>query len=335
MELSLFSGDNQDGWIFRVERYFLLNRLSEAHMLEATIIGLEGDALSWFQWENQRRPITSWMTLKTLLLRFRTVPVGSTTEEWLSVTQDSTVKEYCVRWEALASRVPGVPERILEGSFVKGLKKEIKGPLHILQPVGLAQIMETAQRIEEVHQLVATGPHPRLSCPKSIPNPISIPCFPLSWVSSKSSSTMPSATLYTAAPPSSTTIKLSTQLKQPPVRRLTEAEYQDKRARDVCFKCDKKFHRGHKCEQKFLQVMLMMDDEEPTLSFDSPPLTPNSSEEEATEETLATLSLNSLVGISSTHTMKLAGKIGQQQVTVLIDSGATHNFISTEVVKAT
>lgn len=52
------------------------------------------------------------------------------------------------------------------------------------------------------------------------------------------------------------------------------------------------------------------------------------------EETLATLSLNSLVGISSTYTMKLAGQIAGRPVTVLIDSGATHNFISTEVVAA-
>ena len=68
LDLPLFSGDNPDGWIFRAERYNLLNRLSEEHMLEAAIIGLEGDALTWFQWEHQRRPILSWATLKQLIL---------------------------------------------------------------------------------------------------------------------------------------------------------------------------------------------------------------------------------------------------------------------------
>ena len=59
MELPLFSGDNPDGWVYKTERYFLLMHLTEAQMLETAIIGLDGDALTWFQWENQRRPITS------------------------------------------------------------------------------------------------------------------------------------------------------------------------------------------------------------------------------------------------------------------------------------
>ncbi|XP_062085564.1 uncharacterized protein LOC133791660 [Humulus lupulus] len=334
MELPLFSGDNPDGWIFRVKRFFLLNRMPEEHMLEAAIIGLEGDALSWFQWENQRRPITSWMALKTLLLlRFHTVAVGSTAEEWLSVVQETTVKDYRLKWETLASRVSGVPEHILEGSFVKGLKEEIKGPLHILQPVGLAQIMETTQRIEEGQQLLLSGPNVKVPAAKPTPGNTSFPRYPPFF----SSRSLPPATSFgssSTAPSSTTGAKLSPPIKQPQVRRLTEAEYQDKRARGVCFRCDKKFHRGHECEQKTLQVMLIMDEEDSSPTLESPPATPDSSSEDTTEETLATLSLNSLVGISSAHTMKLAGKIGQQQVTVLIDSGATHNFISSGVVRA-
>lgn len=50
-----------------------------------------------------------------------------------------------------------------------------------------------------------------------------------------------------------------------------------------------------------------------------------------TDETLATLSLNSLVSITSVNTMKLAGRIGQQPG---IDKGAIHSVISTNMVKA-
>uniref|UniRef100_A0A803P2L5 Retrotransposon gag domain-containing protein n=1 Tax=Cannabis sativa TaxID=3483 RepID=A0A803P2L5_CANSA len=151
-------GDNPKGWVYRAERYFLICRLTEPMMLETAIVGLDGDALTWFQWENQRRPINSWETLKHLLLhRFRAVPIGSPSEEFLSITQTSTVRDYRLKWEALASRVPGVPEHILEGSFMKGLKDHIRGSLHILQPMGLAQIMDAAQRIEDGNQLFSTG----------------------------------------------------------------------------------------------------------------------------------------------------------------------------------
>ena len=43
--------------------------------------------------------------------------------------------------------------------------------------------------------------------------------------------------------------------------------------------------------------------------------------------------LNSLVGLTTPGTMKLKGEIRGQKVVVLIDCGATHNFISWELVK--
>lgn len=43
--------------------------------------------------------------------------------------------------------------------------------------------------------------------------------------------------------------------------------------------------------------------------------------------------LNSVVGIDNPKTMKLAGHIGEERVVVMVDQGATHNFLSPKVVE--
>lgn len=46
------------------------------------------------------------------------------------------------------------------------------------------------------------------------------------------------------------------------------------------------------------------------------------------------VSLNSVIGLSNPKTMKMLGLIGEKQVVVMIDPGATHNFISLETMGA-
>lgn len=74
LDMPLFDGEDPDGWILRVERYFSFYRLSEEEKMEAAIVGMEGEALSWYQWEHRRRPIRVWAELRELLLKqFRPV----------------------------------------------------------------------------------------------------------------------------------------------------------------------------------------------------------------------------------------------------------------------
>lgn len=53
---------------------------------------------------------------------------------------------------------------------------------------------------------------------------------------------------------------------------------------------------------------------------------------EGAENQVVEVSLNSVVGLTSPKTLKLAGEINNQKVVVLIDNDASHNFISNELV---
>ncbi|TXG60604.1 hypothetical protein EZV62_015177 [Acer yangbiense] len=100
--------------------------------------------------------------------------------------------------------------------------------------------------------------------------------------------------------------------------------------------CDEKWSPGHKCKKKKLNVLITYDEEdkeepeEAPVMVDEPVL-------EATEISKFTeaveVSLNSVVGLTTPKTMKMKGIVCQQQVVILIDPGATHNFISANLVQ--
>lgn len=60
----------------------------------------------------------------------------------------------------------GLPIEVLESTFIKGLKPEVKAELRVMRPSGLGQIMELAQLIEDrdtVVKGVKQGSGPRAS----------------------------------------------------------------------------------------------------------------------------------------------------------------------------
>lgn len=148
LDMPVFDGDDPDGWILRVERYFAFYRLTEDEMLEAVGLAMDGEALRWFQWENKRRPIRRWVDLKSFILRqFRSINGGSLYEQWLSTTQTTTVGEYRRRFIETASPLDRVSEDVLLGQFIHGSKKR-------LNPVNLKQAIELAVRVEEKQRVV-------------------------------------------------------------------------------------------------------------------------------------------------------------------------------------
>lgn len=112
---------------------------------------------------------------------------------------------------------------------------------------------------------------------------------------------------------------------------MTEEEAAKRREKGLCYRCDEKFTRGHRCKNKQLNVVLLCEDSEEADEMEEG----ETQEEEAiivseapSSSTLMALSMQSIVGISKGKTMKLVGTIKGQEVMILIDSGASHNFIS-------
>ncbi|GKD00823.1 hypothetical protein Tco_1171097 [Tanacetum coccineum] len=51
----------------------------------------------------------------------------------LGITQDGTARDYVVLFERLAYQLVGVPEPVLEGTFISGLKPELRAYVRVMQ----------------------------------------------------------------------------------------------------------------------------------------------------------------------------------------------------------
>ncbi|KAJ1389211.1 hypothetical protein SESBI_38486 [Sesbania bispinosa] len=107
-----------------------------------------------------------------------------------------------------------------------------------------------------------------------------------------------------------------------PWRRLTDAEVQDRHSKGLCFKCDEKFHVGHRCKSK--QFFLLMPDDD---NLDPDPISPFVPLENTPPNPCPPspdhfyLSLGTMMGDFNPRTLRLMGHIHGQLVTVLVDPG--------------
>lgn len=302
------------------------------------VVALEGDALRWYLWENKRHPIRRWSDLKDFILRqFRSSTGGSLYEQWLATVQTTTVAEYRRMFIETAAPLERISEEILMGQFLNGLKEDVKAEVRMLNPLSLEQAMELALRVEEKNKatrwrkpsfgFVRTRSY-AFSTRSSIPtagqtfgNQTS-PNSVRSWVTGIGDS----VSSVNMANSSGLSNKSTTEVK-----RLTEKELQEKRSKGLCFRCDDKWSIGHRCKKRELSVLLM-DDEDGADDQSSEP--PSPTEEIPPEVKVhSEVSLNSVIGLTNPKTMKLRGFIGNGEVVVMIDPGATHNFVSLEKVK--
>ncbi|KAL0297786.1 UNVERIFIED_CONTAM: Retrovirus-related Pol polyprotein from transposon.6 [Sesamum radiatum] len=97
------------------------------------------------------------------------------------------------------------------------------------------------------------------------------------------------------------------------------------------FNCDEKFGPGHRCKAK--QFMLLLSDDPPDFFDSCPDLedVPLSLEAALTDGVLFQLSPAAVSGSSSPRTLCLRGLIRGHAVSVLIDSGNSHNIIQPRV----
>lgn len=113
------------------------------------------------------------------------------------------------------------------------------------------------------------------------------------------------------------------------VKRMFDTEWQTRREKGVCFRYDEKYTLGHQCKNWELRVLLVQEDEEFGKKWRGGCCGLSAMRDGRSVE----LSLNSVVGLIAPSTMKVRGAVGSKEVVILVDCGATHNFLSLDLIR--
>ena len=114
---------------------------------------------------------------------------------------------------------------------------------------------------------------------------------------------------------------------------MTPKQLDERREKGLLFNCDIKYSKGHKCNDKKLFYIDCEEEEPKEEEASQEEVTSEDIKEATSEEITPTIYCHALDGISTPKNVKIEGYINNKKVTMLIDSGSTHNFIHCKLAK--
>lgn len=230
IEFPKFDGTELRSWIYKCNQFFQLDEIADPQRVKLAAIHLEGKALLWHQTLAKRcnNVLPGWdKYVEALTVRFGDI-YDDPMADLKALKQVGSVQDYHDTFDALTSRL-NLPEEYLLSCYLGGLEDDIQlsvrmfAPKSIQQALCLAKLQEaslSAKKTKNSHK------------PPLLPTP----------QYNKQYTPPPKANTSTHQPTTTTT---NTNR-----RTLTPAEFNDKRAKNICFWCDERYTPGHKCKGK-------------------------------------------------------------------------------------
>ncbi|KAL4565386.1 hypothetical protein LXL04_029478 [Taraxacum kok-saghyz] len=332
VKLPLFEGSDTRGWITKAELYFKVHNTPSSQKLYLSQMCMDGSALHWFTNLLIRHPNTTWEDLRTKLLhRFSGTCFRNAHEALGSLYQEGGVEEYISDFEELSALIPNQSEEQSIGWYLRGLKPEIRNWVRTLYPLTCDQAMDFSRNIE-----LAMGMYISKATykPRSHTTTVSLPQYS---APSHSRPTPPSnftsPTTFKPQPNFGPNLnraqdKTPLTIRSPITRNLSKQDWEDRRRKGLCFSCGMKYTPLHKCADGSLRILLLPDDDDLDTSGDSPSDEPPDNDLPPDSEYSALESWGLPPTANRTFsTIKIAGEINGLPALILVDSGATHNFI--------
>lgn len=311
-----FNGEDPIEWVEEAEFYFEMYQTPEMYKSRMASMSFMGDAREWYRSFKIANPFPPWPILVDEVLSFFSNSRGKPIDEFKRVHQVGKVEEYIRAFLKAKTRLFCKTqidhEEFYLGCFISGLKEEIKNTIDLFDPSTLNQAFDYARKIETTLEGAAKRN---------------------SYHSKPPFSSQPKLLKYNegGAP------KWSEGQNQSNRKTGNPLTIEQKKALGLCFRCNEKYHVGHKCSGRGLHA-IQADSSETESEEEGPvePIVEEAEEEHAgngeEEQGIITMCTPNSKN-SRNYTIIIKGRVEQVPVCCFIDSGSTHSFIHPAIVQ--
>ncbi|PNY13662.1 retrotransposon-related protein [Trifolium pratense] len=358
VKLPLFDGEDPVAWITRAEIYFDVQNTVDEMRVKLARLSMEGSTIHWFNLLMETEDDLSWEKLKrALIARYGGRRLENPFEELSTLKQRGTVEEFVESFELLSSQVGRLPEEQYLGYFMSGLKPQIRRRVRTLNPRNRMEMMRIAKdvegelkddddddaerRLDKKNHFERMGLRDWAGSVRNKNGSQSKDTMRLSNAGGSYPNSKMGSTASNASSSMSSTARNSEGKQRSGasdrwkgVRSYQNSEVEERRSKGLCFKCGGKWHPTmHKCPERSLRVLILGEGE--TMNEEGEIVNMEDVEAESDEDEEVECKLMGVLGsMGESHTMKVEGRIQNVDLLVLIDSGASHNFISPKVTTA-
>ncbi|XP_047979333.1 uncharacterized protein LOC125221252 [Salvia hispanica] len=319
MDAPHFDGSDAPNWISRVQYYFDHKRIPEAERLHYVVMLFDPPASEWiFNYRANNGFVTWHNFLEDVRYRFDPQSFRNYTGLIAKLVQTTTVADYHATFERYLNRVEDLTESALIPIFVQGHKQPLQEKVELQHPTSLAEAMALALRLaatQEERQQQPSSFSRRHGSGRE---------YRTSSATLQGTPAVPSGPHHQAQQPEGQGRGVDRPRVQPIL--VSNAEKSERSRRNLCWHCPEKWVPGHVCKVKLL--CYIDDDLDETHKDDS-------GEGFPTDEVItADLShLHALDGKGSSKPFMVQGSVGQTAVQVLIDTGATLDFLHPRIAE--
>jgi hypothetical protein len=316
MEMPTFDGTNHisaKAWVQKLDAYLQLNTMEEGNAIKYATLHLMGKAHDWWfhgMTTLGHEHVTSYLDFTQRLIdRFDREDPELHFRELTQIKQTGSPEAFIEEFQKVAVKVPDMSESRLLMIYTEALNDPLHGWVKAFKPATLHDAIE--------HTRDLTG------------------------AASKNK--------FTPKPPTFTRGR-DTKKMDKGKGKMDEATRRELRRKQLCFTCKESWQPGHKCWSKgkihYIEVVSDSEDEsdgEESGAIHNIQLSHKETEQALhvqgeevlshQEEGLKKVTIASMSGVPKFNTFRMKGVVQGQWATVLIDGGASHNFIDVAMVE--